>query len=132
MPDVLTDHAFVSPDGRHEVPSGPEMLPYEVPLPLHERPRDVDRALALAVPDDVRDRVLRRDRDHHVHVVGHEVPLLDPAFLLLRKRPEDLAQMATQLAVEHLPPALRDEHDVVLALPFRMVETVVLVHLEPL
>ena len=132
MPDVLADDGFVPPDGGNEVPPRPEVLADEVPLPLAERPRDVNRALALDVPDDLRDRILRRDREHHVHVVGHQVPLLDAAFLLLRKRPEDRPEVAAQLSVEHLPPAFRNEHDVVLALPLRMVEVVVFVHLESL
>ena len=32
--DVLADDFFVAPDGRDEVPSGPEVLPYEISLAL--------------------------------------------------------------------------------------------------
>ena len=67
--DVPADDCFVSPYGRDEVATRPEMLSNEVTLPIHERSRDVDRALALDEPDDVRDRVLRRDRDQHVDVI---------------------------------------------------------------
>lgn len=132
VPDVLTDDRFVSPYGRDEVAARPEMLTHEVALPLAERPRDVDCALALDVPDDLRDRILRRDRDHHVHVVGHEVPFLDAALLLLRKRPEDRTEVPAQLSVEHLAPAFWDEDHVVFALPPGMVETLVVIHLESL
>ena len=65
-----------------------------------------------------------------MHVVGHQVALLDAAFLLLRKRLEDRTEVAAQLPVQDLAPALRDEHDVVLALPLRVVEALVLFHEE--
>ena len=59
--NVFPDHAFVSTDGRHKVSARPEVLADEIPLPLSERPRDVNRALSLDVPDHLRDRVLRRN-----------------------------------------------------------------------
>ena len=132
VPDVLPDHGFVSPYGRDEIPSRPEVLTYEVPLPLGERSRDVDRALPLEEPDNLRDRVLRRDRDHHVHVVRHEMPLLDAALLLLRKRSEDRTEVAAHPSVEYLASAFRNEHDVVLALPLRVTEALIIIHLESL
>ena len=64
--------------------------------------------------------VLRRDRQQHVHVVGHQVPLdyLDP--LVLAQLPEDLPYVAPDLVVDHFAPILRREHDVVLAHPLRV------------
>ena len=61
-------------------------------------------------------------------VVGHDMPLLDRAFLLLRKLSEDRTEVLAQLAEKFLAPKLRDEDDVVLALPFRVTETLVLIH----
>src|SRR5262249_43818617 len=95
--DVPPDDRFVPADGRNEVTARPEVLPHEVAPPVHERPRNVDGALALDEPDDVRNGVLRRDRDEHVHVVGHQVALLDSAFLLLGERPEDRTKVASKL-----------------------------------
>ena len=46
------------------------------------------------------------------------MPFLDPALLLLGKLAEHFAQILPQLPVQRLPPALRDEDDVVFALPF--------------
>jgi hypothetical protein len=80
--------AFVSPDGRDEVSTRPEMLPDEVAFPLAERPGYVNCALPFDVADDLRHRVLWRDRDHHVHMVGHKMPFLDLALLLLCQRSE--------------------------------------------
>jgi hypothetical protein len=45
---------------------------------------------------------------------------LDLAFSLLGKIAQYLAQMLTQGFVKHLPAALRDKHNVMLAIPFRM------------
>lgn len=47
LADVFPDHRLVSTDGRDEVTPGPEVLPYEVALPLSIDPRQVDSALAL-------------------------------------------------------------------------------------
>jgi len=46
------------------------VLPYEVALIFSVYPRQMDRTLALNKPDHLRDRVFRRDRDQHVHVIG--------------------------------------------------------------
>src|SRR5580692_1826105 len=126
--DVLSDHLFVSPHRRDEVASRPEVLPHEVPLPLHERPRDVDGALPLDEPDDLRDRILRWNRQQHVHVIRHQVSFLDGAFLLLRKRSKNSAEVASEFEIQRLSAVLRDEHDVVLAFPFRVIEALILFH----
>jgi len=55
----------------------------------------MDRTLPFDVPDHLCHRVLRRDRDQHVYVVGHQVPFLDSALALLRKSLEHVAQLAT-------------------------------------
>jgi hypothetical protein len=44
--------------------------------------RQVYGALSFDEADHLRDRMFRRDRDHHVHVIRQQMPLLDPAFLL--------------------------------------------------
>jgi hypothetical protein len=48
--DVFPDHRFVSPYGRDEIPPCPEVLPYEVALPLPVDPGRVDRTLPLMKP----------------------------------------------------------------------------------
>jgi hypothetical protein len=55
----------------------------------------MDRALALDVPHDLGDGVFGRNRDHHVHVIGHQMPLLDLAPLLHRKPAKDFPEMAS-------------------------------------
>jgi hypothetical protein len=53
-------------------------------------------------------------------MVGHQMPFLDPAFLLRGKRPEDFSQVPAQLPVQRLAAAFWDENDVIFALPFRV------------
>ena len=96
------------------------MLPYEVSVALAIHSRQVDCALAFDIPHDLTDRVLGRDRQHHVNMVGHQMPFLNPALSLFRKIAEHPAQMSAQLAVQNLPTKLRNENDVVFALPFRV------------
>jgi hypothetical protein len=61
--------------------------------------------------------MFRRDRDHHVHMIRQQMPLLDPAFLLRSQLAQDFPKMLSQLPVQRLSPALGNEHDVVFALP---------------
>lgn len=80
--DVRT-HPFV-PSTRS--PSGPEMLPDEIPLPLAVHAGQMNCALPLDVPNHFGYSILRRYRNHHVRAVRPRVPLLDPALLPLCSR----------------------------------------------
>jgi hypothetical protein len=80
--EVFPDQRFVSPYGLDEVASCPDVLPDNVSLALNVHPRQVNRTLSLDIPNQLRHRILRRDRDHHVHVIGHQMPFLDPTLLL--------------------------------------------------
>lgn len=77
----------------------------------------MDAALAFDVPDHLGDNVFGRDGDHHVHVIGQEMPALDPALLLLRQGAECLAEMRMQRLVECLPTLLRNKEYVMFARP---------------
>ena len=74
-------------------PRAQKWLSDEIAFALSINPSHVDRALALDVPDDLRHRMFRRDRQQHVHVIGHQVPFFDLRLLLERKPAENLAQM---------------------------------------
>src|SRR5690242_16173038 len=104
------------------------MLTGEIPLPLPVDPGHVDGALALDVADHLRHRIFRRYRDHHVHVVRHQVAFLDPALLLRRQTAQDLAEMRSKLAEQGFAATFRDEHDMVFALPPGMAWALELVH----
>jgi hypothetical protein len=55
-----------------------------------------------------------------VDVIDHQMTLFDPAFLLFSQPMEHFPKIAPDLTEDHLPPALRDEDDVVFALPLRV------------
>jgi hypothetical protein len=75
----------------------------QIPLPLPVDPSHVDGALAFDVADNLRHRIFWRYRDHHVHVVRHQVAFLDPAFLLRRQTAQDLAEIRSHLAEQGFP-----------------------------
>ena len=50
-------------------------------------------------------------------VVRHQVPLFDPAFLLLRQLAKHLSEVLSQLSVQRLPAALGNENNMIFALP---------------
>jgi len=118
--DVVPNHCLVAAYRGHEIPTRPETLPGVILLPFPVYPRKMNRALALDEPNHRRHRILERNRDHHVHMVGLKMPFLDAALLLLGQSSEHLAQMLVQASVQHLPAAFRNENDVVPALPFRV------------
>ena len=124
LPDILRDRRLVQADGGHVVALRPELpvaelvLEVGVPVEYHQR------ALPLQVAHDARDAVLRRDRQQHVHVVGHQVPLDYLDALVLAELPEYLPYVLPDLVVYDLPPVLRREHDVVFAHPLRVRQAV--------
>ena len=124
LPDILGDRRLVQPDGRHVVALRPELpvaelaLQARVPVEYHQR------ALALQIPHDACDAVLRRYSHQHVHVVGHQVPLYYLDALVLAELPEYLPYVLPDLVVDDFAPILRREHDVVLAHPLRVRQAV--------
>ena len=92
----------------------PEVLTHEVVLSLPVNP-EMDRAFALDEPDHLRYRVLRRNRDHHVHMIRHQVPFFDLRLHLSRELVEHLGEIPAKLQIQRLPSTFRDEYDVVFA-----------------
>ena len=96
------------------------MLPDEFAVALAVNPSQMDCAFALDVSHDLTDRVLRRNRQHHMDMVGQQMAFFDPAIPVFRKLAEHRAQMLAQFTVQNLAPKLRNENDVVFALPLRV------------
>ena len=111
--------APVRTDGRYGVTASPEMLAREISL-FTGQASDCDGTLPFQKSDYRRHRVLRWNRDAHVNMVWHQVPLNDLALLLFSQRMENCAQLPTRLAEYHFPPSFGHEHNVVLAVPFSM------------
>src|SRR3954453_8003804 len=104
--DVLTDRGLVTPNGRHEISSGPKVLPHEAALSFSINPRQVDGALAFDKTHHLRHRIFGWDRDHHMHMIRHQMAFLDLAFLLPCQSPQDLPKVSAQLTIQRLPSAL--------------------------
>jgi len=117
--DVVANDTLVATHCRYEVPSSPETLAADVPL-VPKAPRDLDRALALYEPNDLRDRKLGRDRDQHVHVVRHQMPFFYRALSLPSQIPKHFAKVLPNPPVNHFPSALGYENYVVFAAPDRV------------
>src|SRR5262245_29249599 len=95
--DVFAYDGLVSSDRRHEKTSCPEALAYEVSSFFSVHARQMNGALSFDKTDHLRDRMFRRNRDHHMHVICQQTPLLDPAFLLCGQLPEYLSKVRSQL-----------------------------------
>jgi hypothetical protein len=96
------DRLFVASNRAHEITARPEALPHEIALSFAVRPRQMDRALSLDVPDHVRHRVLWWDRQKHVNMVRKQMPLFDLRFFLSRKLTKNFAQRFPQLLKKDL------------------------------
>src|SRR5665213_618880 len=119
--DVVSDYLFVPANSRYKIPPCPKALSDEIPPGLPIYPCEVYRAFPLDEADHLCHGVFRWDRYHHVHMIGHQMPFLDRAFLLLGQSAEHLPQVAAQLRIQRLPAAFGNEHDMVFALPFAVI-----------
>src|ERR1700723_3804463 len=124
--DVGPDHFLIPADGRDKISAGPEFVTQKISHLAFDILRDPDRTLPLHISDDLRHRILRRYRYQHMNVIGHQVALLDPALLPSCQIVKHLAQMSLDLPEQQLLAVLRREHDVVLALPSRVIKMIVL------
>jgi hypothetical protein len=59
-------------------------------------------------------------------MVGHQVPFLDLAFLAPGELTEYTPQLSPDLSKQQFLAVLRREHDMVLALPCRVVQVIVI------
>ena len=69
-------------------------------------------------------RVLRRYRDHHMHMICHQMPFFDLVLLVLCQTTKHLSKMRPQLAVQHLPSILRHYVVPAVSLAFYLVHPV--------
>ncbi|SBT04507.1 hypothetical protein PROAA_130025 [Candidatus Propionivibrio aalborgensis] len=105
------------------------MLPDKVAFAFPIHPRQMNCALALDEANHLRHRVLRRYRNHHVHVVRHQMPFHYLALFLSSKLAEYFSEMLAQLSVQCPAPTLWNEYHVIFAVPRRVAQTFKLVHL---
>ena len=102
----------------------PEFVAQKIPHLAFDILRDPYRTLPFHVSDDLRHRIFGRYRYQHMNVIRHQMSFLDPALLASRQIVKYLAQMPFYLAEKQLLAILRRKHDVVLALPGRVIEVI--------
>ena len=79
-------HCFlVSSSPRNKIGARAEFVPSEILRLAFDVLCNTDRTLALDEADDLRDGVFWRDRNQHMDMIGHQMPLLDPAFATPRQ-----------------------------------------------
>ena len=76
-----------------------------------------NRTFPFDETDDVRDRILRRDSQAHVDVIGHRMALQHFHTFLLTQSPKNLSDGTSEFPVNHFFAILWDEHHMILALP---------------
>src|ERR1035441_1991678 len=118
--DVVSNRGLISTHSRYVITACPEAQPRVILLLFPVYPSQGNRALALDESHHRRHGILRRNRDHHVYMVGQKMPFLDAAFFLLGQLSEYLAQMPAQVSIQHFASALGYENNMVLALPLRV------------
>ena len=91
-------------------------------------PGDMNRALSFDVAYHARHRDLRRHIQKHVHMVRHDMPFLYPTLFVPGQIVECSPQSSAYVPVERSAPIFRDEYDVVFALPFCMIQFLVVFH----
>ena len=67
------------------------MLPHIIPLPAEISPSDMDCTLALDKPYDLGHRILRWDREHHMHMILQQVAFFYLTLLLSCQTLEDFS-----------------------------------------
>ena len=100
--------------GRRRLRSAHQLLRQNV----RRKEKDREWCISVLVTDDLRHGILRRYRDHHVNVVIHQMSLFDSTFFLQCQLPKHLAQVLSQWLIQRPSSALRDEYNVIFALPF--------------
>jgi len=117
--DGVSNRDLVSADSKYKASARTEASSGVILLLLLTHSRQMDRALVNDEPHHRSHGILWRDRSHHVNMVGQEMPFFNEAFFLLGQPSENLAQMPTQVSIEHFAPAFRYEDNVLLAFLLR-------------
>jgi hypothetical protein len=85
--DGGSNRRFIPPYGGHILATSPEMLLGEIAAPSPIGSGDVDGRFAFDEPDDLRDRILGRNRQQQRHVIRASDALLRPGIRAVRPTP---------------------------------------------
>src|SRR5215468_8049457 len=109
MLDISANLLFLKTNRGHCIPSRPEAFSIEVSLSSTKLASHGDGALALAIPNHLGHRILRRNPDEHVDMVLHHMPFHDGAPALPSQLTQHRPKKTSDLAVQRFLPALRDK-----------------------
>ena len=127
--DVSSDHLLIESNRGHKVTSGPKILTCEIPGLPGKSSCYRNRTLPFNIDNRIRYRLFWQNADANMHVIRHQMPFHNLAFLLCRQLAQYPAKMLTDRSKYHLLSSLRDKYHVIFAIPFRMTKTLVLFHL---
>jgi hypothetical protein len=96
---------------------GREMLTCELSLSFSGNPPQMNRAFSNDESNHLRHRIFWWNRNQQVDVVMQKLVFLDSTLLPPCQLLKHLSQMPSQLNIQCLSSALRDEHSVILAFP---------------
>src|SRR6185437_5508367 len=96
---LASDDRLVPSDRRNKISSDPKVPPYEPSMGARHKPEPNGLHFCFDVPHDLTNRVLRRNRQHHVNMVGQ--PFFNPALPVFCKLAEHLSQMLAPSAIEN-------------------------------
>jgi hypothetical protein len=92
--------------GGHGIPAGPEMLTREVALLAPKLSCYGNRTLAFQEANHLRNGILGRDGQTHMHMIRHDMTLNNLTLLLAGQGMEDRSQLPPNLAIQLAPPSL--------------------------
>src|SRR3989339_226241 len=118
--DIFSHGIFVFPNRRDIIDSGPKMLTYKILLSSLEIPGYLNSSFAFDKTNDLRYRILGRNRKQNVNMVGHKMAFKNLALLLPCQLPQYFSQVFSEISKYCLLPILRYPYDVILAFPHGM------------
>src|SRR5882724_6038495 len=128
MSDVRPHNLFIQPYRGHKITSRPKILAREIPGLTRESPGYANGTLAFDKSHYITHRVLGRNADTHVNVIGHQMALHNLAFLLLRQLMQHASKVLAHRSKYRLLSPFRDKYHVVFAVPARVRQALVLFH----
>ena len=114
---ILANHSFVQANGAHAVPSRLKVIPCQILCPSEIPPVDKNRGLSFELSHRVCNAELGRYAQTHVHMVSKSMPLDQFQPKLLAQLPENSPDLFSKSSKDRFLPVLRDEHEVVPAIP---------------
>jgi hypothetical protein len=101
------------------------MFSGEISLTPRKLAGNGDGTFPLQTADDRGHGIFRRDFDTPMHMIGHQMPLNNPAFLLAGQFVKNRPQGFPDIAKECFTSSLWHKDDMILAIPSRMRQAVV-------